>query len=185
MSKKILLTSFATWLSHHKSNSSDDLLTEIAKFNDIDGNFNPKSKIQNPKLPVSLILLRQLPVDVQLASDRVIAKIAEINPDAIICCGMAESRTNLTVESTATCGDVELKSTINLEELLMGLSLTQISHDAGKFVCEGLYYSVLQYLSDRQLQIPCIFVHIPLLNANNLTNIIADFNLIIQKLAIS
>jgi pyroglutamyl-peptidase len=43
--------------------------------------------------------LRQLPVDIELASKSVISKIAELQPDIIICCGMAESRSQLTIEA--------------------------------------------------------------------------------------
>ena len=63
MSKKILFTSFTTWLPHQKSNSSDDLLQEIQ----IAGDRNS--------------FLRQLPVDIELASKSVISKIAELQPD--------------------------------------------------------------------------------------------------------
>ena len=54
MSKKVLLTSFSTWLPHQKSNSSDDLLHEVTK---------------DDSLPASLTTLRQLPVDIHLASN--------------------------------------------------------------------------------------------------------------------
>ena len=53
--KKILLTSFETWLPHQKSNSSDDLLHHIESER-IDG--------------VSLTFVRKLPVDTVLASPR-------------------------------------------------------------------------------------------------------------------
>ncbi len=53
MKKRILLTSFDTWLKDQQSNSSDDLLLEVTKLE---------------LLPDYLTFLRQLPVDVQLAS---------------------------------------------------------------------------------------------------------------------
>lgn len=170
MATKILLTSFDTWLPHHKSNSSDDLLIEITKYN---------------SLPHSLSFLRRLPVDVTLASDRVINHIHELQPDNIICCGMAEKRRQLTVESNASFAGSSIKTSVNLERLVAGLSVTTISHDAGKFVCEGLYYSVLNYLRDRQLKAPCIFVHIPILTPHNLPQIMSDFLLIIERLVMS
>mgnify|MGYP002777002203 CR=1 FL=1 len=167
MTTKILLTSFNTWRPHHKSNSSDDLLIEIAKHN------FPSH---------SLTFLRRLPVDISLASDRVLTQIHELQPDGIICCGMAEKRSLLTVESNATFAGFSIKTSVNLEQLLASLSLTKISHDAGKFVCEGLYYNVLKHLRDRSLNIPCIFVHVPLLTHDNSPKLIADFALIIQRL---
>ncbi|MBD1899522.1 peptidase C15 [Trichocoleus sp. DQ-A3] len=170
MNRKILLTSFTTWLPHQKSNASDDLLQEV-------GNLDA--------LSLSLSFLRQLPVDVAQASDRVFAKINELQPDAIICCGMAESRTQLSVESCAACGTTLLKTSVNLEKLLTGSVATEISDDAGKFVCEGLYYSVLDYLQERQINSRCIFVHVPILTPENSSGIMADFLCILKNLALS
>lgn len=165
MNSKILLTSFATWLPHQKSNSSDDLLIEIAKLESS-----------------SLTFLKQLPVDVPKASRLVIAKIAERQPDIIICCGMAESRTKLTVESCATCGDALIKTPVDLEKLVAGADGIEISHDAGKFVCEGLYYEVLKYLQEYNLNTPCIFVHVPVLAQDNFPEVVTNFREVIQTM---
>lgn len=167
MSNKILLTSFNTWLPHQLSNSSDDLLNELAK------------------LDTSLFLtfLRLLPVDIELASCCVIAKINELQPNVIICCGMAESRFSLSIESTATCGEMVLTTPVNLPQLVIDSVGIEISNDAGKFVCEGLYYSVLQYIIEQQLNIDCVFVHVPILTEQNLASTVRDFQLIVKKLA--
>ncbi len=170
MKKRILLTSFDTWLKDQQSNSSDDLLLEVSKLE---------------LLPHHLTFLRQLPVDVQLASTQVMEKIKAIQPDYIICCGMAASRTQLSVEAVASCGESILQTEVDLEKLVAAAAKIQISHDCGKFVCEGLYYSVLEYLSRNQLTTRCIFVHVPVLNQENLMGIIADFVLIINNLALS
>jgi len=167
MSKKVLLTSFTTWLPHQKSNSSDDLLHEVTK---------------NNSFPASLMTLRNLPVDIHQASNLVIQHINQVNPDLIINCGMAEKRKVLTLESQARCENHLIETWVNLEKLTVGLKMTNISHDAGNFVCEGLYYSMLKYLRDRHLQTPCIFVHVPLLSAQNLPDIKADFSEIIHRL---
>ena len=173
MANKILLTSFDTWLPHQKSNSSDDLLNAISKRTD--ANYHGSASL-------SLTFLRQLPVDVELASCCVIAKINELQPDGIICCGMAECRTQLTVESNAKCGNTLLKTPLDLKQLVAGSHGIEISHDAGRFVCEGLYYSVLNYLGDRNLNTRCIFVHVPILDEKNFAGIMADFRLIIHNL---
>lgn len=156
----ILLTSFDIWLPHHVSNASDDLLEAISYLN-----FNW----------VSLNYLRKLPVDRDLASQLVIDRINQIQPDVIICCGMAESRQQLSIESNATCQKDTLTTSVDLEKLIDRLSVTCISHDAGKFVCEGLYYRVLNYLKISQIDIPCIFVHVPILRETNRQEIIEDF----------
>ena len=85
MKKRILLIYFDIWLKYQHSNSSDDLLFEVTKLD---------------LIPDDLSFLRQLPVDVQLASTQVMEKINAIQPDYIICCGMAASRTEL-VEAIA------------------------------------------------------------------------------------
>jgi pyroglutamyl-peptidase len=191
MQKKILLTSFDIWLSQQESNSSDDLLLGLAKM---------------ASLSHDLKFLHRLPVDVQLASSLVIAKINELQPDYIICCGMAASRSQLSVEVLASrtstlpvestnSADILpqesrnspeniLQTRVDLEKLLVGTAGVEISYDCGKFVCEGLYYSVLDYLHQSQLSIECIFVHVPILNPENLPKIIADFIVIINNLAL-
>lgn len=172
----MLLTSFDIWLSEQQSNSSDDLLQEVIKVN---------------LLPHDLKFLRRLPVDVDLASSQVIQKISELEPDYIICCGMAASRTKLSLEAVASSGESVLHPVVDVEKLVVGATATDISYDCGKFVCvrvasrrEGLYYCVLNYLCQNRLAVPCIFVHVPALNSENLPVILADFLLIINNLAL-
>ncbi|MBW4614815.1 MAG: peptidase C15 [Desmonostoc vinosum HA7617-LM4] len=169
MNKTILLTSFDTWLDDQLSNSSDDLLLEVAKLE---------------LIPHALTFLRLLPVDVELASCQVIAKINDIQPDFIVCCGMAASRKKLSIEINASHQESILQTEVNLEELVSGATAIEISSECGKFVCEGLYYSVLDYLRQTQLAARCIFVHVPVLHQENLGGILADFVLIINKLAL-
>ncbi|MBW4634165.1 MAG: peptidase C15 [Iphinoe sp. HA4291-MV1] len=169
MKKSILLTSFDTWLSDQKSNSSDDLLAEVSRLD---------------SLPYDLTFLRLLSVDVQLASFRVKEKIHELQPDSIICCGMAQRRTLLSVEVGASYGERVLQTTVDLEQLVAGARAVEISHDCGKFVCEGLYYSVLDELRQHQLTTPCIFIHVPILTEENLPLILDDFLLILHRLAL-
>ena len=166
MNRKILFTSFTTWLPHQKSNSSDDLLQEILNLRDRDS------------------FLRQLPVDIELASNLAIARIAELEPDIIICCGMAESRNQLTVEAKASDREIVLNTQVNLPQLIAGIDSVEISYDAGKFVCEGLYYSILKYLQSSQLSSHCIFVHIPILNPENFTDVKSSFLTIVQRLTL-
>lgn len=164
MPDKLLLTSFQTWLPHQSSNSSDDLLENIAKRADSERYF----------------WLRKNPVDTELAAAKVIETIAAIKPQGLICCGMAESRMQLSIESNATCDRDCCFTRIDLAELVACTNHTVISHDAGKFVCEGLYYRVLKYLETNGLDIPCVFVHVPRLNEDNSIAIEEDFWTIID-----
>jgi pyroglutamyl-peptidase len=185
MTKRLLLTSFDIWLPDHKSNSSDDLLEEVERLKDV---------------PHALIFLKKLPVDVESATRQVIAKIGETQPDYIICCGMAESRSTLSVESNArstaaftNCSmtmlpedyqETTLQPSVNLEELVAPCHALEISHDCGRFVCEGLYYSVLDYLLKNSTNRRCIFIHVPILTENNMRVIVEDFLLVIDRLAL-
>lgn len=167
MHPKLLLTSFETWLPHQKSNTSDDLLGEVSRLE---------------SFPPTRTLLRKLPVENQLASDRVLAAIETLQPTGIICCGMAEKRSQLTLESQATRGKDILPTTVNLDKLVAKLAVTAISNDAGDFVCNYLYYSVLEYLNRQNLPIPCLFVHVPPIDSDNLAPILADFTIVCQEL---
>ncbi len=160
---KLLLTSFAPWLSHHRSNASDDLLGLLPP----DDRFN---------------LLRQLPVDTVLARQAVLAAMVQERPAGVVCCGMAEGRSLLTVEAQAREGATCYGTGLDLPKLIAGLTMTAISEDAGQFVCEGLYYGVLEALP--RLDWPCfgLFVHVPLLTPDNQAIVLGDFRTILGRL---
>jgi pyroglutamyl-peptidase len=163
---KILLTSFDIWQSYHKSNSSDDLLNIVW---------------QQESLRHDVFFLRKLHVCFERAPSMVVEKIEEIQPELIICCGMAESREILTIESQARSKNDTLKSNIELTKLVNGLKFCQISNDAGQFVCERLYYEVLRYIVDGELTCKCLFVHVPILTDQNREKILSDFLAIMSK----
>ncbi len=165
---RILLTSFDTWLPHQSSNSSDDLLVTLLRQAPVDSH---------------LSFLRQLPVDIHRASERAIAAINQTAPAVIICCGMAESRRLLTVESNATGNNEKLETSINLLSLVSQLSYTDISHHAGRFVCEGLYYQVLKHSKQYHYQTQCLFVHVPVMTTNNMRAVVTDFQLIVKQVS--
>ncbi|NHC36954.1 pyroglutamyl-peptidase I family protein [Scytonema millei] len=167
MTKKILLTSFTTWLPHHTTNSSDDLLEKISQLNYTFAVLN---------------FLRQLPVNIQLASNIVMEKAQVVEPNLIVCCGMAERRQYLSIESKATCNGSILRTNIDLEKLVRENSRVKISHDAGKFVCEGLYYAILEWIQRHQLSVNCVFVHVPILTEQNFNLVLNDFEFILQRL---
>ncbi|MEB3829287.1 pyroglutamyl-peptidase I family protein [Phormidium sp. CCY1219] len=171
MNQTILLTSFNVWRSHQPSNSSDDLLELVAGI------------APSGICPQSLTFLRKLPVDFQLAPELAIATVTQMQPDIIICCGMAESRSRLSIESRARNGERTLYTPVDLDRLVSRLCDTDISHDAGNFVCEALYYALLRHLSRQGFLTKCIFVHVPRLTPENTNCIMADFLTIIQTLS--
>jgi pyroglutamyl-peptidase len=97
---------------------------------------------------------------------------------------MAEKRKKLTVESQAIRGDSTLKTRVDLEKLIAGLGSADISHNAGKFVCEGLYYEVLAHLLKERNNARCIFVHVPRLTQESRPKILADFLAIVHRIAV-
>jgi len=167
MPRTILLTSFDTWQPHQRSNSSDDLLETV---------------IEQNSYPQQLYFLRQIPVDFQLAPTQLLAKVDELQPHIIICCGMAESRHLLTVESNGKHDNGVITTPINLESLITDLPTTAVSHDAGQFVCNWLYYSLLKYNREKKTKSHCLFVHVPILASHNLEPVLQDFLVIMQRL---
>jgi pyroglutamyl-peptidase len=165
MKKSILLTAFTPWKPHHISNSSDDLLELLS--------------CQHHQ---QLHLLRKLPVDFQIAPGKVLARFNELKPEILICCGMAEERKKLSIESRATLKERAVETSVDLKALTKGLTMTEISNDAGQFVCNTLYYKALNHLDRRNHH--CIFVHIPVLTAHNVRQISREFRCILDRLSI-
>ncbi|MFQ3615665.1 MAG: peptidase C15 [Cyanobacteriota bacterium] len=174
MTRTILLTSFDTWKPEQPSNSSDDLLEALLQcdFAFLD----------------SLHLLRRLPVDFEQAPKLAIAHIHQLQPDLVVCCGMAETRDRLNLEMQAVKGDSQsdpngnriLKTPLDLPRLAADLPHTDLSYDAGQFVCNALYFSLLE--QTQAVQRPCLFVHIPVLTAANRLPILQDFCQLLHRL---
>ena len=167
MNNTLLITSFSTWKLHHITNSSDDLLhllseKELGPFN----------------------FLRKLPVEFELAPQHVLAKFNELRPKVLICCGMAEERTKLNIESRAVLDEQILQTSVDLDKLTADLLMTEISHDAGEFVCNTLYYKTLEHLSSQEENHHSIFVHVPIITEENKSLLVADFISIIERLSV-
>jgi pyroglutamyl-peptidase len=122
-----------------------------------------------------LLFFRQLPVNTHRASERVIKAIQDKNPDFVICCGMAESRYHLSLESHARSSTKQLFTPIPLPDLIKNLDYSYISDNAGQFVCEELYFQVLKHHPR------ALFVHVPLLTDKNFVIIQRDFQKIISN----
>ncbi|MEM8639791.1 MAG: peptidase C15 [Cyanobacteria bacterium P01_G01_bin.54] len=160
MSNRLLLTAFQTWLPQQVSNASDDLLGLIGD--------RPEFKQHH--------YLRKLPVDTMIASQQACAQIDQLQPQGVVCCGMAEGRSQLSLEAQARepGGAAILETTLPITQLVKPLSATMISYDAGQFVCEGLYFHVLRHLKIRGLGW-ALFVHVPLLTPANQEIVVEDF----------
>jgi pyroglutamyl-peptidase len=162
-----LLTTFDTWKPHQRSNSSDDLIAEL---------------VRRKLLPRQTHLCRKIPVDFQLAPEKVLSVIETLQPDVIVCCGMAEKRSHLTVEANGKHQGEILYTSIPLKALVEQTQTTTISHNTGRFVCNYLYYSLLKHIQLHQLKARCLFVHVPPLTSENLDAIAQDFSTILKLL---
>ncbi len=167
---QLLLTSFQTWLPHQQSNASDDLLQHL---------------LEQGFLTSTVHCLRQLPVDFEIAPQQVIRAIEQYQPRFIVLCGMAERRSTLSLEARAQHQGSVLTTSLNLPWLISGTKSSQISLDSGNFVCNWLYYNVLQWLLLHRHPSQALFIHVPPLSDENQLNILSDFQHIIQKLTLS
>jgi pyroglutamyl-peptidase len=127
-------------------------------------------------------LLRQIPVDFEMAPATVLNRMVDLQPARVVCCGMAEQRSRLTVESNGKLNEHQIHTAVDVHELVQDLAMTDVSHDAGQFVCNHLYYSVLNYVLTNQLSTHCVFVHVPILHTGNLSDVLQDFTVILQRL---
>ncbi|MBD0334643.1 MAG: peptidase C15 [Cyanobacteria bacterium Co-bin13] len=166
----ILITSFAPWKAYQRSNASDDLLASLQ---------------QRQELPDNAILMRQVPVNFHLAPCHIIAKLVELRPAVVVCCGMAEKRQRLSLELNGCCEEKVLKTALNLSDLMAGTRLTEISHCAGTYVCNHLYFKVLEFIQQTRCSTQALFIHVPPLNLLNQEFIAADFTLILRRLSLA
>ncbi len=170
MPAPILLTSFAPWQAHQRSNAADDLILRL---------------MQRRGLPSNVVVLRHLPVHWQLAPCQVIAKAIAIRAAAIVCCGMAERRSLLTVEQCARLGRQTRATTLDLQQLIAGTRCTDISQYAGRYVCNHLYYQILRF--DQECSpwpMPGLFIHVPVLQPSTEPWLAEDLQLILKKLQV-
>jgi len=168
MSCSILLTSFAPWRAHQQSNSSDDLLLYLQR---------------QQVLPANSVLLRQLPVNYELAPAIVMAKLLELHPRLVLCCGMAENRPWLTLEQTGRWQQTVRHTSLDLAQLMRDTQMTQISSYAGTYVCNYLYFRVLDVIERHRWPTQALFIHVPVLTLANRTMVMADIALILHRLA--
>lgn len=164
----MLITSFQPWRAHQSSNSSDDLVAALQA---------------SQRLPENSTWIRNVPVSFELAPVRVISALYQYRPRAIICCGMAENRPHLSIEQRATRAGTQLHTSVDLQNLLQQTRLSEVSYDAGNYVCNALYYRVLESIQKYNLPTVAVFAHIPLLKGDRTRLVLDDFSTIAARLA--
>ena len=135
--------------------------------------FEPWAEFKtNPSGEVARALGGQvLPVDYRRA-DALLRRLLERRPSAIVLTGLAATRTSIQLETRAynekhtgrviePRGPSFRKSTLPLAPLLRRLRRAglpaDLSHDAGRFLCNHVFYRARGLLGD----VPCGFVHLP------------------------
>lgn len=134
------------------------------------------------------IRTRILPVDSALAPARLRQAILRIRPSALIMLGEAEGSTTLRLETTAwnskdfripdiagrrpecvairNAAEDSMHSTLPLEEIRAHLEgkghAVSLSHDPGRYLCNQLFFSALDFLRENAMPIPAGFIHLPL-----------------------
>lgn len=163
----LLITTFAPWKAHQTSNSSDDLVASL---------------YEHQLLPTQTQWVRHLPVHFQLAPSQVIAAVYQHRPTTVVCCGMAETRSRLNLERYAHGPGERFETPLNLPQLAAGLQWTTISHNAGNFVCNALYYELLKHIQKQGLLVQSLFLHVPPLNRYNRHPLIHDCVSVLSRL---
>ena len=123
-----------------------------------------------------------LPVEFKLAPERLIREIEKIKPSAIIMLGQAGGRDSISIETTAKNNmrgkdnsgfaidnlpviegeSIELHSTLPVDKINAAIKNyglpSKLSNDAGNYVCNCLFYSVMHFLKD---VVSAGFIHVP------------------------
>jgi pyroglutamyl-peptidase len=95
---------------------------------------------------------------------------------------MSEKHDTLNVETRAIRAGHVLQTDVDVTSLVDGLEITRISHHAGRYVCNSLYFDTLDFLRHHHKSVPCIFVHVPPLSLGNQSAVVEDFLTILQRM---
>jgi len=166
------------------------LVTGFEPFNN--GKLNPSEQLalalKPDDVPGAQILTKVLPVVYGEAAERLLALVAEHNPDVVICFGLAEGRTGITPERFAVNmddasiadnaghlridqpihpdGPLAFETTLPIKELVSAVRSegipAAISLTAGTFVCNHIFYEMQRALAGRNVRSG--FVHVPLMS---------------------
>lgn len=168
--KKLLLTGF-TPFAGHETNLSQDIAIELNQ--QVICNYEITSKV--------------LPVSYHQSKAMINGLLITENPDAVICLGIAKERTKITPELIAinhihshTCdndnviifdskinptGKDAYFSTLKIYDFVKNLMQqgisSEVSSSAGTFVCNLVFYELMQSLHKQNKKIPAGFIHIP------------------------
>ena len=132
------------------------------------------------------IVGKTMTVDFKSSGNQLISFIKEIKPDAVISLGLAGGRSKITPERIAinvkdgeadneghvprdeviqSNGPAGYLSTLPIRSMVEKLNESgypaSISNTAGTYLCNNIMYEGLHYISEKHLNIPSGFIHIP------------------------
>lgn len=146
-----------------------------------------------PLPPGVQVIAEVLPTAFEASEERIRQLIRDEVPDAVLCLGVAQKRNSINVEriahnwDEATIPDNEglqlsgqkivadgadtLVSTLPIERMMAALEKASIpavvSDNAGRYVCNHVFYASRHEIDFRGLNTPCGFVHVPGLAGTN------------------
>lgn len=119
-----------------------------------------------------------LPVNYGESFELLKNKVEKIKPNFVVMFGLAQKRMKISQEKFAHnlnhCSIADNVGVIKTDQIIISDQVKtlktkinfhkgenwEVSEDAGKYVCNDLYFRVLNYASDKAFE--CIFIHIPL-----------------------
>lgn len=135
-----------------------------------------------------------LPVEYFSSVEKAVKAITIISPDVVLSVGQAGGRACVSFENTAVnisdsdtpdnsgkilhsvnCenGPEKLFSTLPLRDMVDAVNAkglpAYISQNAGRFVCNHVFYGILKHISDNRLNIKAGFAHVPFIPAQTVS----------------
>ncbi|MEO8607815.1 MAG: pyroglutamyl-peptidase I [Chloroflexota bacterium] len=139
------------------------------------------------------VIAEVLPTAFEASDERIRQLIRDESPDFVLCLGVAEKRDSINIERIAynwdeatipdndglqlsgqkivADGTETYDSTLPIEHMMAALQSANLpavfSDDAGRYVCNHVFYVSRHEIATRGLDIPCGFVHVPGLTGTN------------------
>ncbi|MCK5811655.1 MAG: pyroglutamyl-peptidase I [Clostridiales bacterium] len=136
----------------------------------------------------SVIIKKTLPVVYQKCFDLLKPVIKEEKPDFVVCLGLAGKRTSISVERIAVNmmgasiadnmdnsyngtnisvnGKVGYFTTLPYEDLVKVDDLVSYSFSAGTYICNNIFYRLMEYIDIEKLSTKGGFIHVPFTEDN-------------------
>ena len=162
------------------------LLTGFTPFHDV--KVNPSGLVLE-RIRHDDVMVQVLPTEYEAAGAHLIRLLKEVNPSAVLCLGVAQSREAISLERIALNLDdapipdnagslrsgqpivegapLAYNSTLPLETMKAAIAALEIpvaiTNHAGTFVCNHVFFTARHALEISGVHVPCGFIHVPAL----------------------